>query len=225
MGFSDNGRPRSLPLLFAPITPSLHYSNTPTRLRKERTVNLTRASMGWLVGWFFLLACGGLAPAAEEEPAAEPINAFARRVPMDTGVKAGVKIWFSKGVWHLAWGSKAKDSQGERILGHWHGRVVALDGTSIRRRTKRMDARPDEDTFQDRAESKETELRFTSTTGAGVDGIIFGTDATKLRFEIYESKKLVPRDSIFVGARAENPSKVPFVLKAPSAKGAKKRGR
>ena len=43
-------------------------------------------------------------------------------------------------------------------------------------------------------------------------------------FEIYESKKRVPASSIFIGAKAQTPSKVPFVLEAPERRREKERG-
>jgi len=161
---------------------------------------------------------------AEAEQTAEAANPFSFKMPMDTGGDAKIKIWYSGGSWHLAWISKARDSAGKAVKGEWHGSIVAVDGTSIIQRSRAMEHHGKEDTFQDRVEIKGSELRFTATTGVGGDGISFKTDGTKVKFDIYESRRRVPAGSIFIGAKAQNPSKVPFVLEVPQRRGGKERG-
>jgi hypothetical protein len=173
-----------------------------------------KSQMSWhvvlvLFPWIVLPALSA------EEKKVEPIDAMSRKAPPDTGDSAKVKVWFSSGAWHITWASKARDANGDVIKGEWYGRVVATDGTWVRLRTRSMEKGDSNDTFRDRAESKGNELRFTATTTSGRDDIIFTTDGTTVLFELSEGKKHVPTSAIFIGAKGENPSKVPFVLKQP----------
>jgi hypothetical protein len=154
---------------------------------------------------------------AEEEYVVESVDPASKGRPLDKGGAAKVNIWFAGGAWRLVVTSNTENAEGKTIQGEWHGRIVALDGTSILERTKAMESRAQDKTFKDRAQVKGNELRFTSTTVAGLDGIVFTTDGTKVLFDIYESKKHVPASAIFIGGKGENPSKVPFVLKVPDS--------
>jgi hypothetical protein len=166
----------------------------------------------------FILAVPTQELLAEEEYTVESANPASKGRPMDKGGAAKVNVWFSGGAWHLFVTSNAENAEGKVVKGEWHGRIVAVDGTAILEKAKDGEGRSQgSETFKDRAQVKGNELRFTSTTVSGRDGIVFTTDGTKVLFDIYESKKHVPASAIYIGAKAENPSKVPFVLKQPES--------